>query len=70
MGALLGAILPRTEREAEYLGSTGHKLTTAARDAARTAADTTREQLDQVTGSVVNKVGSAVLEAVGTNKEG
>ena len=64
-GALLGAVLPRTRRESEWFGTTGRRLASAARDAAQKGVDAGRERIDQVTGKVVNKVGSAVMEAVG-----
>ena len=68
VGALVAAVLPRTEREKELFGEYGHKLTDAAREAARNAADAGREQMDEIAESAVNKVGSAVVGAV-TGKE-
>jgi ElaB/YqjD/DUF883 family membrane-anchored ribosome-binding protein len=64
VGALLGALLPVTRREQELLGDYGHKLTDAARDAARSAAEAGREQIDEITGKAVTQVGSAVVDAV------
>ncbi len=64
-GALFGVLLPRTRRETELLGATGRRLAVAARDAAQKGVDAGRERIDQVTGKVVNKVGSAVMEVVG-----
>jgi ElaB/YqjD/DUF883 family membrane-anchored ribosome-binding protein len=64
VGALVGALLPRSERETQLLGSAGRKLTDAARSAASTAVENSRDKIDQATGSVVNKLGAAVLETV------
>lgn len=65
VGALLGVLLPRTRREDELLGTAGRRLNEAARDAAQKGVEVSRERIDQLTGQVVNKVGSAVVEAVG-----
>lgn len=65
VGAVVAAVLPRTEREQQYLGTAGRKLTDAARNAASTAVEQSRDKIDQATGSVVNKLGAAVLETVG-----
>ena len=46
-GALIGLLLPRTRREDELLGETRDRLADAARSAARAAADTARQQLDE-----------------------
>ena len=37
----------------------------AAREAAQKGVEASRDKIDQLTGRVVNKVGSAVVEAVG-----
>ncbi len=65
VGALIAAVLPRTEKEQRYLGTAGRKLTDAARGAANNAIEQSRDKIDQATGSVVNKLGAAVLETVG-----
>jgi ElaB/YqjD/DUF883 family membrane-anchored ribosome-binding protein len=65
VGALLGVLLPRSRREDELLGTAGRRLNEAARDAAQKGVEVSRERIDQLTGQVVNKVGSAVVEAVG-----
>jgi ElaB/YqjD/DUF883 family membrane-anchored ribosome-binding protein len=65
VGALLGVLLPRTRREDELLGTAGRRLNEAARGAAQKGVEVSRERIDQLTGEVVNKVGSAVVEAVG-----
>ena len=64
LGAVLGALLPRTEREVQALGDVGHKVTDAARDAANTAVETGRQQVTDMTSSAVSKVGEAVVQAV------
>jgi len=64
VGALVGALAPASEREREALRPLGGKLSDAARDQARKAAKAGRDKMDQLTGQVVNKVGSAVVEAV------
>lgn len=46
-GALIGLLLPRTSRENELLGETRDRLADAARSAARAAADTAKQQLDE-----------------------
>lgn len=68
VGALVAAVLPRTQREKELFGEYGHKLTDAAREAARNAADAGRDQMDEIAENAVNKVGSAVVSAV-TSKD-
>jgi ElaB/YqjD/DUF883 family membrane-anchored ribosome-binding protein len=47
VGALLGAILPRTRLEDDYLGDTSDRLLDAARQAARTAAEVGKQDLQQ-----------------------
>ena len=64
VGALVGAIAPATRKEREALQPLGEKLSGQARDAARKAAEASRDKMDQLTGQVVNKVGSAVVDAV------
>jgi ElaB/YqjD/DUF883 family membrane-anchored ribosome-binding protein len=46
-GALLGLLLPRTSRENQLLGETRDRLADAAKQAARAAADTAKQQLDE-----------------------
>ena len=46
-GAIIGALLPRTRRENEFFGDTSDRISDAARNAARAAADAGRQQLDQ-----------------------
>jgi ElaB/YqjD/DUF883 family membrane-anchored ribosome-binding protein len=64
VGALLAAVLPRTQREQETFGKYGQKLTDAAREAAHTAAEAGREQVNAIPAAAMQKVGEAVVEAV------
>lgn len=47
IGALVAAVLPRTERETKALGAIGGRINDAARGAASAAADAARERLDE-----------------------
>jgi ElaB/YqjD/DUF883 family membrane-anchored ribosome-binding protein len=64
VGAVLAAVLPRTERETEMFGAVGTRITGAARDAARTAADAGREKVEEMAETAKAKVGEAVIDAV------
>lgn len=66
IGAILAAVLPRTEREARALGNVGHKITDAARDAASRAAEVGREKVDEFAGTTAARVGHALVDAVQT----
>ena len=48
LGALIGAMLPRTEREARALGALGGKLNDAARGAASAAKQAGRDKLGEL----------------------
>jgi ElaB/YqjD/DUF883 family membrane-anchored ribosome-binding protein len=65
VGAVIGALLPRTQREIKALGKTGRKLTGAAREAAQRGLDAGREQFDVLRSKAAQKVGEAVADAVG-----
>ena len=65
IGALLAAVLPRTEREADLLGKTGRRLTGAARDAAQRGLDAGKAQLDEIREKAAKRVGEAVADVVG-----
>jgi hypothetical protein len=69
LGALLGYVLPRTERERKWLGATGRKLSDAAREAAQKGLEAGRERADQFTGHIVNSLGASLTEAVGGLRE-
>ena len=64
VGAIVGALAPTTEKERSALRPLGAKLSDTAREQARKAAEAGRDKMDQLTGQVVNRVGSAVVEAV------
>lgn len=66
LGGLVAALLPRTERENELLGGVGTRINEAARDAARSAADAGRAQVEEITETAATKVGEAVIGAVTT----
>lgn len=65
VGALLGFLLPSSRREQNLLGSTGRRITDAARDAAQRGIDAGKEQIDEIRSRAAQKVGEAVVEAVG-----
>jgi gas vesicle protein len=67
VGALLGALLPRSQRETRLLGDTGRKITGAARDAAQRGLDAGKEQIEQIRAKAAQKVGEAVVDAVSGN---
>lgn len=48
LGAVLGALLPRTRQEEELLGSIGGQINTKARDAAQAARDAGQAKLDEL----------------------
>ena len=67
LGAIAGALLPRTEREEKLLGPTGRKITDGARQAVNAAKDASREQLDGFTDRAVSTLrdsAGAAAEAV------
>ena len=48
IGAIVAALLPRTGREDELLGSVGRKINDGAREAARAAREAGKTQLDEL----------------------
>ena len=48
LGAVVGALLPRSEREQALLGSTGKRVTDTARQAFVAAKDAGKSQLDEI----------------------
>jgi hypothetical protein len=66
LGAAIGALLPRTEREARTLGAVGNKLGQAAADAARAAVDAGKHELglSQAAKSPVEAIIDKALGAV------
>ena len=69
IGALLGFLVPATRREADLLGSTGRKITDAARDAAQRGYEAGKEQIDELRSKAAKTVGDAVVEVVGGSKD-
>jgi ElaB/YqjD/DUF883 family membrane-anchored ribosome-binding protein len=65
VGALLATLLPRTEREERLLGRTGRRITDAARDAAQKGFDAGKTQIEELRAKAAQKVGEAVVDAVG-----
>jgi ElaB/YqjD/DUF883 family membrane-anchored ribosome-binding protein len=59
LGAIAGALIPRSAREEQLLGSTGRRLADTARDAVRAARDASREQLDGFTDRAVGALRSS-----------
>jgi|GEM_PF-1621860 len=64
LGALVAAVLPRTDREAQLLGSVGTRINDAAREATRSAVDAGRAQVEEITETAATRVGEAVIGAV------
>jgi ElaB/YqjD/DUF883 family membrane-anchored ribosome-binding protein len=48
LGVVIGALLPRTQREAQVLGSVGEKLQGLAKEAVSAARDAGQEKLDEL----------------------
>jgi ElaB/YqjD/DUF883 family membrane-anchored ribosome-binding protein len=48
LGAIAGALVPKTRQEDKVLGSVGRKLTDTARQAAQAAKDAGREQIEEL----------------------
>jgi hypothetical protein len=65
LGAIAAALLPRSEREDRLLGATGRRITDAARDAAQKGLDAGKEQIGEIRAKAAQKVGEAVVDAVG-----
>lgn len=68
-GALVGALIPATERETKLIGKAGRKVAGAAKDAAQRGLDAGREQLDELKAKAAETVGEAVSNLAGSNKE-
>jgi hypothetical protein len=72
VGAVIGALLPRTKKEAEYLGPIGGQINERARAAAFAARDAGQAKLDELglstdaAGKQVGKLIEAVAEVAET----
>jgi ElaB/YqjD/DUF883 family membrane-anchored ribosome-binding protein len=64
VGGLLAWVLPKTQRETQALGSVGTKLTDTAKQAAQTALDAGKQQVNEIKENAATKVGQAVMDAV------
>lgn len=70
LGALIGALLPRTNRESNALGTAGKKISETARTAAKIAKDAGQSKLDELgvnkdaARNQVNKLFTSVVTAV------
>ena len=69
LGALVGALIPRTERETRLIGKAGRRVAGAAKDAAQRGIDAGREQFDQLKSKAVETVGEAVSSLTGGEKD-
>ncbi len=64
LGGILAWVLPKTQRETETLGNVGSKITDTARQAAQTALDAGKQQVNEIKENAATKVGQAVIDAV------
>lgn len=69
LGALVGALIPRTERETKLIGKAGRKVAGAAKDAAQRGMDAGREQLDQLKAKAAETVSEAVSSLASGGKD-
>jgi ElaB/YqjD/DUF883 family membrane-anchored ribosome-binding protein len=69
LGALVGAVIPRTERETNLMGKAGRRVAGAAKDAAQRGLDAGREQLDQLKATAAETVSEAVSGLAGGGQE-
>lgn len=71
VGAGIGWLLPSGQKEKEVLAEVAHKVGGVAREAANTAVEVGRQQVDGLTQNALASVGGAVVEAVisGDNKK-
>ena len=60
LGALVGAMLPATERETKLMGKAGRRVAGTARDAMQRGLDAGREQLDQLKTKAADSISEAV----------
>ncbi len=64
-GALVGAMLPGTDREKKVMGKAGRRVAGAARDAAQRGIDAGREQFDQLKTKAAESISEAVSGLAG-----
>jgi ElaB/YqjD/DUF883 family membrane-anchored ribosome-binding protein len=65
VGALVGALIPRTERETKLMGKTGRKVAGAAKEVAQRGLDAGREQFDQLKSKATETLSEAVASLSG-----
>jgi ElaB/YqjD/DUF883 family membrane-anchored ribosome-binding protein len=70
LGGLVAWLLPKTQRETEALGSVGSKITDSAKQAAQTAFDAGKQQVNEIKENAATKVGQAVMDAVSSAATG
>ena len=70
VGAGIGWLLPSGQRERAVLSGVAHKVSDVARDAANTAVEVGRQQVDDLTQNALASVGSAVVGAVVSGDQG
>jgi len=71
IGLVAGAVLPKTRREQELLGSTGRRIHDTAREAVRAAKDAGRQQVEELglsRDAVQRRLGEFTDRAVGAVK--
>lgn len=64
VGAGIGWLLPSGRREKEVMAEVAQKVGEAARDAADTAVEAGRQQVDELAQTALASVGGAVVQAV------
>jgi hypothetical protein len=67
LGALVGALLPRTRAEQRLMGKAGSRITTSARDAFDAAKDAGREKLSElnITASAGKGAVQSLIDGIG-----
>lgn len=70
LGGIVAWLLPKTERETQALGGVGTKLTDTAKQAAQTAFDAGKQQVNEIKDNAATKVGQAVMDAVSSTTGG
>lgn len=66
LGGILAWVLPKTQRETDALSGVGQKITDTAKQAAQTAMDAGRQQVNEIKETAASNIGHAVMEAVST----
>ncbi len=64
LGGPVAWLLPKTQRETQALGNVGSKITDGARQAAQSAIDAGKQQVNEIKENAATKVGQAVMDAV------